>query len=179
MYMHCTCTLNMYMYTMCHNAKMLYNNIIMYHWELAKSLRPVGAVIIDIWGEGTNWRAVTMTKNLHGTITRWMMWIIATVAWVLVNLEKCFYTFTCKCTLFQVYHFITKLILYTLDNLSLYMVYTLTCEGILIRCKWYSALFQEVPARFLSCPLNVLRSMGVACILEAAQSFSVGTKKRR
>ena len=41
--------------------------------------------------------------------------------------------------------------------------------------------FQEAPARFLSRPLvgieYILGSMGVVCILEAAQSFRIGIQK--
>ena len=53
-------------------------------------------------------------------------------------------------------------------------------ERILMRCKRYSAPFQEVPARFLSRPLvgtNTLRSMEIACIYCASQANSCSLKK--
>ena len=35
-----------------------------YQWELAKSLGPVGAIIVFVFWKGTNWRTVSMTKYL-------------------------------------------------------------------------------------------------------------------
>ena len=54
-----------------------------------------------------------------------------------------------------------------------------TCEGILMRCKWYTTVFQEAGSYHVYWwESNVLHPMGIACIYHTSQVNSHSLKKR-